>query len=281
MKFFPIILSLVLLLPNFLWVKPHSLPSYNKVEQYDPALARLNSIRALTLYADSIAGAKFIKPNSLDYALVVTGVIRHRFFHGFSYYSFKENWLAASSEMLFGHNLASIVDPERIVKFPYGGCSQQAIVFMEVMKRKGFDYRSVCFPHHYASEIRIGHDWYYFDPNMEPHIPAAARLEARWLNSIDSLKQYYSRSQYPNVDWILGDGSRTRLSEVNASLAGNARIFHSITGLLSRILWIFPVCYFLYRRRKPAHEGSSNYFRLRLPSARGTIFPDKISIQKL
>lgn len=59
-----------------------------------------------------------------------------------------------------------------IIENDYGMCSQQSIIFQDVIKDYGFDYGSVGFnaPNfkHFASAVKVNDDWYFFDSNMEP-----------------------------------------------------------------------------------------------------------------
>src|SRR5205823_8534340 len=122
----------------------------DRKEKFDPTLSYINSTNKLIAAADSSAEKNNIQQGSLQYAEIVSTIIRSRFYHGFSRYRLCDNWIAACGEKIFGHGLASHVNPDNILKYSYGGCSQQSIVLMEVMKRKNISYRSIGFPHHYA-----------------------------------------------------------------------------------------------------------------------------------
>ena len=109
------------------------------------------------------------------------------------------------------------------------------------MKNKNISYRSVGFPHHYASELLIQGKWYYFDPNMEPSMSDSQRLETNWKGYADSLKKYYDRTHFADLDWKFGNNLRVVQGQVNAKVATNARIFQTITHYLSRTLWLVPL----------------------------------------
>src|SRR5206468_12316967 len=59
-----------------------------------------------------------------------------------------------------------------ILKYPYAACSQQSIVFMEILKRKGFNTREVGFQGktsgHFCFEVDYNGGWHFYDPDMEP-----------------------------------------------------------------------------------------------------------------
>ena len=121
-----VFLAVVFLLPNFIDADINPVLSYDGKEQYDPALNNLNSIQKLTAYIDQLAKEQQISEGSIEYAVLTETVIKKRFYHGYSHFTLKENWLAAVSEKIFGNGLASVVDPDEIVKYPSGACSQQS-----------------------------------------------------------------------------------------------------------------------------------------------------------
>lgn len=249
MKFLLIFISCGLLLPNFFHIQLEKTPVYDHKEEFNPNLAYLNSIQKLTTAADSIAVQKNVSQNSLQYAIIVTNLVRNRFYHGFSKYPLTTNWIAAGSDYLFGYGLAAIVAPDDILKYSHAGCSQQSIVLMEVMKRKNISSRIVGFPHHFATELCFNNSWYFFDPNMEPHIKDSDRLESKWNCCADSLKKYYDTSRYKNLDWVFGNSSPL-FGKVNAAPAPNAAVFQSTTNYLSKIMWLFPLIIIFYRNEK-------------------------------
>ncbi len=249
MRFIILSLALVLLLLNFFDVSIEKDPPYNNIELFDSSLQHLNSIQKLIDYADSSAKEQHIKEGSLQYGILTSYIIRKRFYHGFSIYDFRQNWIAVVSQYLFGGDVASPVNPGDILQYPYAGCSQQAIVLMSVMKKKKVSYRSVGFPHHYAVELNYNNDWYYFDPDMEPNIKAAERAEENWNQSVDSLKKYYALS-LNHLDWGFGKSQLVKVGKINAEPAPNALVFQTVTKFLSKTLWVFPLFFVYYPRKK-------------------------------
>ncbi|MGH2646098.1 MAG: hypothetical protein ACRDE8_00970, partial [Ginsengibacter sp.] len=183
MKFLTLFLAVLFFLPLLFNISPGEKPVYNNSEIFDPSLSKINSIQKLINYSDSLAKTNHVKIGSLSYGVLVASFLRKRFYHGFSCYTLQKNWIAVAAQFLFGKGLASPVDPDEIMKFPYAGCSQQAIVLMKVMKEKKIPYRSVGFPHHYATELQFKNNWYFFDPNMEPKIKVNERKEDTWKAS--------------------------------------------------------------------------------------------------
>lgn len=250
MKLTLVAISVLLLLPNFFNIHLEDNPQYNHKELFNPSLGYINSIPKLIAVSDSVAVKNNIQQGTLSYAVAVSNTIRDRFYHGFSRYPLKQNWIAAFSEYFCGHGLASIVKPNDILKYNYGGCSQQSIVLMEVMKKKNIDYRSVGFPHHFATELKIKGQWYYFDPNMEPNISDSDRLESKWNGYADSLKKYYDTTRFPNLNFIFGKNQKVAFGKTNDVNAPNANIFHTATRYLSKTLWLFPLIIVFYRNKK-------------------------------
>lgn len=249
MKLLLITLSVLFLIPNFFKNALEKTPQYSHYESYDPQLSYINSIDKLIFVADSIATPGNIKQGSLPYALIINKIISNHFFHGFSHFTLDKNWIAAAGEYCFGHNLSCIVKADDILKYGYAGCSQQAIVLIEAMKRKNIPYRSVGFPHHYALQLKLDEKWYFFDPNMEPVISDSERTNNTLLFSADSIKKYYDRKHFTDLDWKFGNG-KPALGKENAVIAPNAKIFHTSSFYLSKTLWLFPLMLAFYPRKK-------------------------------
>jgi hypothetical protein len=255
MKLMLIAISVLLLAPNFFNIHLEEKPQYDNKELFDPRLAYINSTKKLIEVADSTAAQKNVRQGTLLYAIVAADIIRKRFYHGFSRYPLNQNWMAATGEYFCGYGLASIVKPDDILKYSYGGCSQQSIVLMEVMKSKHIPYRSVGFTHHYATELKFDNKWYFFDPNMEPKISDTDRLESRWNCCADSLKKYYDTTRFHDLDWKFGKNLNVVKGNENAVAAPNAIIFQTTTKYLSKMLWLFPLAICFYPRKKISNRA--------------------------
>lgn len=258
MKLLLITISALLLLPNFFNVHLEQTPQYDHKELFNLQLAYINSTDQLIATSDSVAYKNNIATNSFGYALIVYHLLRERFYHGFSRYPLNQNWIAATGEYFFGYGLASIVKPDDILKYSFGGCSQQSMVLMEVMKIKNIPYRCVGFPHHYATELMFDGKWYFFDPNMEPNISDSDRLESKWNCCADSLKKYYDSKRFKDLDWKFGKNLHVTLGKVNAVTAPNASLFHTTTKYLSKTLWLFPLLVVFASRKKVSNR--TKYF---------------------
>src|SRR5258705_11077082 len=130
-KYILIILSFLLFLPNLFHVDITPLTPYNNIEHFNHDLSSLNTIEKLEQYIDSIAEARsIVVGGNLDYWEIVSGIVRDRFYHGFSHFALNENWIAAFAGKFVWLDLSCKVLPEDIIKYSYAGCSQQELVMM-------------------------------------------------------------------------------------------------------------------------------------------------------
>jgi hypothetical protein len=256
-------MAILLAVPNFINKDINEQFAYNNTERYYPSLSSINSIDKLEKYVDYTAAIKKIDVKSPEYNVLLSYIISCRFYHGFSHFKLNQNWIAAACERITGIGLSCKVQPDEIMKNPYAACSQQALVMMEILKRKKSDYRKVGFPHHYALEVKNNGRWYYFDPNMEPNMNLSQRLHENWKESNDSLKKYYDVSKHGNLSFQFGDGKKAVFGPVNEVPAQRARLFQSATGVLSKIIWCFPLLLLFAKRRstkmypiKPVNENT-------------------------
>lgn len=248
---FLLLVSFCLLLPNFLPFGFFSGTAKKRDwEVFEPALAdQLKSIAAVLSYTDSLAADKNIESNSLDYGLLLTTVIKKRFYHGFSHYSLNENWTAALAGKAVWYDLSAIVLPEDLLKYPMAACSQQGIVLIECLRRKGISYRKVMFDHHFAVEAYFD-GWYFFDPNMEPDFTQVARTSLETLFNEKRFVELYKQAMSPSD--IAVYLANPRYSDINGAIAKNASAFQKTTKVLSKTLWLLPLSFFLfawYRRK--------------------------------
>lgn len=247
LKMLLIALSGLLLLPNFIHKDINPGLAYDKKEKFDPAFSYINSIGKLDTYTDSIAREKNIISGSFEYVELLEAIIEQRFYHGFSHFSISENWIAAFAGRIIKEDYACKVKPDQIMQHPNAACSQQAMVMMAVLRKKGTSYRSIGFPHHYAMEVLINNEWYFFDANMEPGITKVNRKLSSWQHHNDYLKPYYDTGRFNDLDFKFGNGLTALIGTSNEIPAQKASIFHTVTGVLSRICWIFPLLLIFYR----------------------------------
>lgn len=245
-KWLLLLATILLLAPNFINadINPHYESPRN--ESFNSQLSHLDNTHKLSVYIDSIADKQNIYFWSPEYLLLVESTVASRFHHGFSRYSLNENWMAAVGEKAVGYNLACIVLPDDILKYDVAACSQQAIVMMDLLKRKKIDYRILGFPHHYAMEANLGQYWYFMDANQEPNMSIEDRMHRNWKGDNDNLKAFYNSSVYTNLDYGFGKGKHVIISAINEIPASKATAFHKLSFVLSKIFWLLPFSALLY-----------------------------------
>jgi len=236
--------------------KPNIFESVNG-EHFDPSLSRLRSVSTFAEYCDSIYGKRQINQcDSEQYAIIISRVLRERFYHGYSYYSFGQNSLASFCAPFLNEKLNAIVIPDDILKHPNAACSQQSIIGMEIFRKKGYSVRRIGFfadglGGHFCFEAYYNNKWHFFDPDLEPklkimiqnHFPSIAELATN-----DSLvHQLYYKEDGKLIEKLLVTYS---YGPVNIFPARNARVYQYITKYLSYTLWLWIVLtYFFLRKR--------------------------------
>jgi hypothetical protein len=267
-----------------------SIPVYNRIEAFDPTLARLNSVQTLEQYCDSVYSERILIDNTTNfertYTDVVSQVVRSRFYHGYSAYGYSDNYLASAIAGVTVPGLRSLVIPDEIMKYPYAACSQQAMVEMQVLEDKGFKTRKILFHGkkyggHFAFEVYYEGAWHFHDPNMEPD---KALLASYGMPNIDFLGHHpdlivKAYSRYPKeqmLDIILNYS----YGPVNTFPAKKAMVFHKATKFLSYTIWLFFLAGFVvtgraYRRlksKKAVHAMAP--VRQLKPAATSIFFPE-------
>ena len=256
-----VLFSLLLLLPNFFpyhFVKLSA--SGHPWEQFDPALTKkLRSVSDVLQYTDSVAAASKVEPGTIDYGVILNRVVKKRFYHGYSYYSLNENWMAAMAGKFIWDDLSAIVLPDDILKYPMAACSQQCIVLMECFKRKNISYRKVGFDHHFAVEGEFKNHWYYFDPDMEPDFGNFPRVGIDSIIRCDGLPVIYKLS-LNSLD-LKKDLGHHFIGKPNKPAAPNALIFHRVTRILSKTVWLLPFVLSFVSSKREKREKQKTKFK--------------------
>jgi len=135
-------------------------PKYNSItEQFDSKLSSVNSIDKALAYVDNLSRINESEQfDTLRYVQAASKFTKSRFFHGLSRYEFSENWIAVFGANCFWDHMSAIVNPEDIIKHSNALCSQQSIVFLEILKKRGIKSRSVGLgykegPGHFFAEV--------------------------------------------------------------------------------------------------------------------------------
>lgn len=252
------LLSTLFLIPNFIDYNINEDNTKITIhEKFDPSLTRLNSLAKLQSYTDSLASIKNILPGTLDYAVLANEVVSQRFYHKYATHSVSDNWIAAISEKITGDCLATNFTSDDILKKPYGYCVQVNTVLIELLKLKKYDYKIIAFPHHFTLFSHINNKWYFFDPDQEPEISIQDRNNKNWLGNIDSLIPAYKKGR-EEMKLRFGNPVNYSVSEINYAIAPNAKIFQNVTNILSRIVFLFPMLWYVYLSRKRKQTIATN-----------------------
>jgi hypothetical protein len=218
-------------------------------EAYDPALNHIQSVQDL----DNEVRVR-LKGSFLDTSEIVNtidDVLRDRFYHSYSEYSLRDNWVAfLCSKIYWG--IKHPVIPDDILHYPMAACSQQGLVFQAMLDRYGITYATTAFGGtensdggHYTISAYYQNSWHFFDSNQEP-------IKIKGNPSIDELiKDNVFVSMYPNLSpkWLQSkvQGGLIKTDGVNEKNGMKMFLFQSFTNFLSSCLWVLPfVCYLRY-----------------------------------
>ncbi len=231
-------LSLLLLAPNFLPFHLEQLNDSSQKNDYDDfnsdLASQIKSLEDLDNLSNSVNGNE----QTLEYWNNVAKNLRQKFYHGYSAYTLQENWVAALAGYFFSPKIyfQYIVSPDDIMKYPMAACSQQGIVLQTLFNKKGINYKTVKFNHHYAVAAEIEGDWYFFDTNIEPDFIDGKRPTLNQIEDIQYLKAIYPQFDFEEVKRVLG---KPEYTENNPSMAPKMMFFHQVTYYLSKTLWFF------------------------------------------
>jgi len=219
----------------------------NLNEAYDPAL--YNQLRDIKSLEDYIDQTYHGKRNTFEFANYIGQVISRRFYHGYSYYSMNDNWIAAMAGKWVWKDLSAIVVPDDIMKQPVAACSQQSIILMQCARYFGFDVRKVGYDHHFATEVKVGQKWHYIDPNLEV-IPYSESLND--LISNNQLMTLYQPKLGNETSSIL---AHPFTSAPNEKVAMKAMFFQQTTSWLSEyficfLFFVQALIFFTYLRKE-------------------------------
>lgn len=232
----PIVFTTVLDLQN---------TSGNK-ELFSIELSRFKSINDISAHIDGIYSATHFSPqiDTLSYIKTTSDIVKKRFYHGLSQYSIKDNWIAYIGGKLFWNHLTAIVDPDDILDYNQGLCSQQTIVFLEILKRKGINTRWVGLgykegPGHFLAEVYYQGKWHLYDVNLEP----------KWEKVVNHHESIAYYRQYPDSLFLAYEGilskpifnkifEKVQYGEVNEFPAKNMLLFHRISKIIT---YFFPI----------------------------------------
>ena len=264
-----LVLFLLTLLPFIARLgKPY--PEINTLkEKYNENLRSLSTQDELISYSEETF--RNANPNALfdtsKYVAQLSDILKERFYHGDLKYTFSENWIAwACGKFLWSH-MSFIVLTDDILKHGKAICSQQAMVFMEILREKKINVRSVRLgldsgPGHFLCEVWYGGAWHLYDINTEPKwdkIPDSQMSLDYYLSRKETLyKAYEGRLSKVLFDKIL---EQHTYGKINALPAKNMKLFQWTAKVLT---YLFPVLFgFLFiltlfqNKKSDRHEAPS------------------------
>lgn len=187
-------------------------------------------------------------------------LLKKRFVHAYSVYSFNENWIAVLAGKLIWRNLSAKVIPDDILKGNAAACSQVSIVFMALCKRFEIPARKVGLNGHYTTEAFVNNKWYFFDLDIKPDFRAVDGHKS--LDHILRDKEQYKL--YKNT--ILDSTDIDRVFSVvdygipNRNPAPRAALFHEVTKVFSHWGWLVPLYFsvhlFVKRTGRIRYKGN-------------------------
>lgn len=245
--------------------------SYKKVndELFNADLTYLNTIDKVVNYTDSLyLKNNIVKFDTALYVQIVSETIKRRFSYGLVNYKISENWIAALSGKILWSHLSAIVEPNDILKHAEGLCSQQTIVFMEVLRKKGINVRSIGLgkkegPGHFLSEVHYNGTWRLHDVTKEPQWSKISKHHESmnyYLAHKDSLfKVYEYRMSKHDFDILL---QNVAYGKINSYPAENMLIFHRFTKILIYVIPLFLLLAFSYFfARQIISKIDSSYYK--------------------
>lgn len=237
--------------------------TYKNKELFNIELSRFKSIEDITAHIDGIYSATNSLPqiDTLAYVKATSDIVKKRFYHGLSEYSIKDNWISYVGAKLFWNHLNAIVDPDDILDYTQGLCSQQTIVFLEILKRKGIKTRWVGLgykegPGHFLAEVYYQGKWHLYDVNLEPKWEKVSNHH----ESIAYYKQYQD-SLFLAYDGIISRSlynkimEKVQYGEVNEFPAKKMILFHNITKMMTYLIPIFfgfLILFTLFKQKVPS-----------------------------
>lgn len=199
-------------------------------ESFNPSLESIGSVDAAVGYILGERGARDPQGRADE----ADELVRERFYHGYSFYGPKQNWLAYLAGFVW-IDLRSPVLPDDILKHPQAACSQQVIVFEALARRLGLDAASVRMDHHMAAAVKIDGQWQVYDADREisPRSYPLSRLVA---GDPRVLAIYGKIGRAIDLQAQASNGE-IRLTDVNRNPALHASLFQRVTQFLSAYGW--------------------------------------------
>ena len=211
-------------------------------EKYDQDLIKINSIKKF----DSLVNSNFIKfGDTTRTILFIDDFLKKRFYHSYSSFSFKENWVAVVCSKLFWNNFRFPVAPDDILQNPMAACSQQGILFQDQLHKLKIPYETIAFKSckdniefgHYAVSAFYSNTWHFYDTNQEPVIIDSTMPSIETIIKTKLYEKMYVSPSNISSQSFFKTRSYVR-SHHNVYSAPRMFQFHKVSLFLSNTLWI-------------------------------------------
>jgi hypothetical protein len=236
-----------------------TLPEGRAGEEFSAEIAEIDSVAGFEQ-----AIAQEIELNGLtglEVAVFVDDMMRRKFLHGYAEMPWYDNWvLAIVHRVVPEKEIMGYLDPHDVVRYDYGICSQQAILFQHLMSSLGFSVGSVRISlpgmGHFASAAKVDGEWYLFDSNFEPLYD---RRDPAILAGLLEKDQKVISSLYGQEAAVDVQNGVVTLSDIDQFPAASGRLVQRISLALSRFagLVVTGIGYLLVRRtgNRQGHEA--------------------------
>jgi hypothetical protein len=206
-------------------------------EEFNPALRHLTSVDQAMRWLDSTAASGKIMVSSRAYADLVDDLVRQRFFHGYSHYSLSNDYISHLLGRILWSDLSAIVEPDHILQYDYAACSQQSIVFMALLRSKGYRTQKIGLNGHFCTGVYYDGSWHYYDSNKEPKFGKETPLPSTLELTTDKSRLYAAYSGILSSTEIDAMFGKIEINESEALPGHRVRAFHRLTGFLSGSGW--------------------------------------------
>jgi hypothetical protein len=226
-------------------------------EKYDKDLIKINSIEKF----DSLVNSNLMKyGDTTRTILFIDDFLKKRFYHSYSSFSFKENWVAVVCSNLFWNNFQFPVAPDDILQHSMAACSQQGILFQDQLHKLKIPYETIAFKSyknnkefgHYAVSAFYSNNWHFYDTNQEPVIVDSTMPSIEKIIKTKLYEKMYISPTNISSQYFFKTKSYFR-SNHNVYSAPRMYQFHKVSLFLSNKLWlilfIFNIVFWLLSRR--------------------------------
>lgn len=215
----------------------------NNHEVFDPNLSRINTISKTIAHIDSLFELNPTEKSfdSFRYIQVAKNVVKNKFYHGNASYEWRENWIIFVLGKYVWNHFNSIVAPEKVIRHCSAMCSQQTMVFTNIMRAKGYHYRYVYILDttstigHFTCEIWLDNQWHYFDVNAEPNwskLKGKPNISMEMLQDGHKLSKIYD-SSYINIQNLVNKETKIEYSSTDQEVGVKMIWVQKVTKFLS------------------------------------------------